>query len=266
MGGWSGGPGLIRRAVGAAGGHSRPEDSQEEMWVRPAPACTPSNPSPPTSLQTPRKKGSSRKGCADGERLAPGSECTQSPNRPGGEDATPDTDGRQGARGSPPRPGGSWVRELGSSQVRTVEQSPNNQWSLAPRLRRSPPPEPPVFQNEVGSSQKRLSSPQKSAQASTPPLPSRHPARRGEPCRGGASGGCRGLSLLPPKAPRVGKARWPSSPAWGLGRAGNRSSGSRSLRVPGHPQMPSVPSRPKKLHAQPPGLSRETLTVGLGRA
>ena len=44
MGGWSGGPGLIRRAVGAAGGRSGPEDSQEEMWARPAPACTPSNP------------------------------------------------------------------------------------------------------------------------------------------------------------------------------------------------------------------------------
>lgn len=172
-------------------------------------------------------------------------------------------------------PGGSWFpspagRLLGAGaglipgQDRGAE--PQQSVELSPEAETESPPEPPVFQNEVGSSQKRLSSPQKSAQASTPPLPSRHPARRGEPCRGGASGGCRGLSLLPPKAPRVGKARWPSSPAWGLGRAGNRSSGSRSLGVPGHPQMPSVPSRPKKLHAQPPGLSRETLTVGLGRA
>lgn len=194
------------------------------MWVRPAPACTPSNPSPPTSLQTPRKKGSSRKGCADGERLAPGSECTQSPNRPGGEDATPDTDGRQGARGSPPRPGGSWVRELGSSQVRTVEQSPNNQWSLAPRLRRSPPPEPPVFQNEVGSSQKRLSSPQKSAQASTPPLPSRHPARRGEPCRGGASGGVGGSPCFPRRHHEWGR---PDGPPAQPGASGGQATGPR---------------------------------------
>ena len=42
--------------------------------------------------------------------------------------------------------------------------------------------------------------------------------------------------------------------------------GSRSLQGPGCPQMPSVPSRPEKLPAQPPGLSWETLTVGPGRA
>lgn len=42
--------------------------------------------------------------------------------------------------------------------------------------------------------------------------------------------------------------------------------GSRSLRGPGCPQMPSVPSRREELPAQPPALSWETLTVGPGRA
>lgn len=224
MGGWSGGPGLIRRAVGAAGGHSRPEDSQEEMWVRPAPACTPSNPSPPTSLQTPRKKGSSRKGCADGERLAPGSECTQSPNRPGGEDATPDTDGRQGARGSPPRPGGSWVRELGSSQVRTVEQSPNNQWSLAPRLRRSPPPSPQF--SKMKWAQVRRGFPPRKSQHRPAPLPSRAGTQRGAVSRaeGALAGDVGGSPCFPRRHHEWGR---PDGPPAQPGASGGQATGPR---------------------------------------
>lgn len=266
MGGWSGGPGLIRRAVGAAGGHSRPEDSQEEMWVRPAPACTPSNPSPPTSLQTPRKKGSSRKGCADGERLAPGSECTQSPNRPGGEDATPDTDGRQGARGSPPRPGGSWVRELGSSQVRTVEQSPNNQWSLAPRLRRSPPPSPQF--SKMKWAQVRRGFPPRKSQHRPAPLPSRAGTQRGAVSRaeGALAGDVGGSPCFPRRHHEWGR---PDGPPAQPGASGGQATGPRgpdpcgclaTLRCRLYPQGP------RSSHAQPPGLSRETLTVGLGRA
>ena len=105
----------------------------------PAPPPTPSHPPP---CRPPEGKAAAGRAVLTGGDCAPGSECTQSPNSPGGEDATPDTDGRRGARGSPPRPGGSWVWEPGSAQVRTVEQSPRDQRSSAPRLRRSPPRAP----------------------------------------------------------------------------------------------------------------------------
>ena len=180
----------------------------------PAPPPTPRHP-PPCS---------SRKGCADGERLAPGSECTQSPNRPGGEDATPDTDGRQGARGSPPRPGGSWVRELGSSQVRTVEQSPNNQWSLAPRLRRSPPPSPQF--SKMKWAQVRRGFPPRKSQHRPAPLPSRAGTQRGAVSRaeGALAGDVGGSPCFPRRHHEWGR---PDGPPAQPGASGGQATGPR---------------------------------------
>lgn len=136
-GGWSAGHGLIRRAEGAASGRLEPEGSQEETWAHPAPACTPSKPSPPTSLQTPRTKGRSWKGCADRGRLGPRLRMW-SPNSSGQEDATPDTDRHLG---------GSWVQELGSAQAAQDRRAePRCSAELSPGAETESPLEPPIFQ------------------------------------------------------------------------------------------------------------------------
>lgn len=123
--------------VGAASGRLEPEGSQEETWAHPAPACTPSKPLPPTSLQTPRTKGRSWKGCADGGRLGPRLRMWP-PSSSGQEDATPDTDRHLG---------GSWVQELGSAQAAQDRRAePRCSAELSPRAETESPLEPPIFQ------------------------------------------------------------------------------------------------------------------------
>lgn len=183
--------------------------------TQPLPAPPPS-PRHPPPCRPPEQKAEAGRAVLTGGGWAPGSECglpTARVRRTPPPTQT-DTWAAPGCR--------SWAQPR---QLRTAELSPDAQQSSAPGLRQSPPSSPRFSKNEAGSSQKRLSSPQKSVQASTPPLPNRHPARCGEPCGEGDWGGCRGLSLLHPEGPRAGKARRPSSLGRGRRRVGHGSSG-----------------------------------------
>lgn len=173
--------------------------SQEEAWAHPALPAPPPSPCHPPPCRPPEQKAEAGRAVLTGRRLGPRLRMWP-PNSSGQEDATPGTDRHLG---------GSWVQELGSAQaLRTAELSRCSA-ELSPGLRQSPPSSPRFSKNEAGSSQKKAFLPtQKSVQASTPPLPNRHPARCGEPCGEGDWGkDVRGLSLLHLlEGPQAGKA------------------------------------------------------------
>ena len=106
------------------------------------------------------------------------------------------------------------MRELGSSQVRTVEQSPNNQWSLAPRLRRSPPPSPQF--SKMKWAQVRRGFPPRKSQHRPAPLPSRAGTQRGAVSRAeGALAGVSGALLASPEGTTSGEGPMALQPSLG---------------------------------------------------